>query len=169
MRPSIVIAALVWSPALTAAASPPHCGLPAASAIPVADDPTEATPTPSPPPPFAAARPLPAALAALPFVRHVAAAGAVVSDLGASHGMRAIAARSGDQFMVFQVTPDGQAAVSGATVELAPAQLATIASGNITDLGEQHVLQGFFVGLAPSPACGPQIEAVMQVDLGKER
>jgi hypothetical protein len=24
-------------------------------------------------------------------------------------------------------------------------------------------------GLAPSPACGPQIEAVMQVDIGKER
>jgi hypothetical protein len=145
MRPSIVIAALVWSPALTAAASPPHCGLPAPSAIPVADDPTEATPTPSPPPPFAAARPLPAALSSLPFVQHVAAAGAVVSDLGASHGMRAIAARNGDQFMLFQVTPDGQAAVSGATVELAPAQLESIASGNITDLGVWHGLQGFFV------------------------
>jgi hypothetical protein len=78
-------------------------------------------------------------------VQHVAAAGAVVSDLGASHGMRAIAARSGDQFMLFQVTPDGQAAVSGATVELAPAQLESIASGNITDLGVQHGLQGFFV------------------------
>ncbi len=24
-------------------------------------------------------------------------------------------------------------------------------------------------GLAPSPACGPQIEAVMQVDIGQER
>ena len=47
--------------------------------------------------------------------------------------------------MLFQVTPDGQAAVSGATVELAPAQLELIASGNITDLGEQHGLQGFFV------------------------
>ena len=79
-------------------------------------------------------------------MQHVAAAGAVVSDLGASHGMRAIAARSGDQFMLFQVTPDGQAAVSGAeTVELAPAQLKSIASGNITDLGVQHKLQGFFV------------------------
>ena len=54
----------------------------------------------------------------MPFVQHVACAGAVVTDLGESHGMRAIAARSGDQFMLFQVTPDGQAAVSGAPVEL---------------------------------------------------
>jgi thiol:disulfide interchange protein DsbG len=81
----------------------------------------------------------------MPFVQHVASAGAVVRDLGSSHGMRAIAARSGDQFMLFQVTPDGQAAVSGATVELLPAQLETIASGNITGLGVQHGLQGFFV------------------------
>jgi hypothetical protein len=81
----------------------------------------------------------------MPFVQHVASAGAVVSDLGSSHGMRAIAARNGDQFMLFQVTPDGQAAVSGATVELAPAQLETIASGNITDLGVRHGLQGFLV------------------------
>jgi thiol:disulfide interchange protein DsbG len=63
--------------------------------------------------------------------------------------MRAIAARSGDQFMLFQVTPDGQAAVSGATVELTPAQLETIASGDITDLGVQHGLQGFFVRSGP--------------------
>jgi thiol:disulfide interchange protein DsbG len=63
--------------------------------------------------------------------------------------MRAIAARSGDQFMLFQVSPDGQAAVSGATVELTTAQLETIASGNITDLGVQHGLQGFFVRSGP--------------------
>jgi hypothetical protein len=63
--------------------------------------------------------------------------------------MRAIAARSGDQFMLFQVAPDGQAAVSGATVELTPALLETIASGNITDLGVQHGLHGFFVRSGP--------------------
>jgi hypothetical protein len=57
------------------------------------------------------------------FVQHVASAGAVVTDLGEAHGMRVIAARSGDQFMLFQVTSDGQAAVSGAPVELTPVQL----------------------------------------------
>jgi hypothetical protein len=72
-----------------------------------------------------------------------------VTDLGQSHGVRAIAARSGDQFMLFQVAPDGGAAVSGATVELTPAQLETIASGNVTDLGVQHGLRGFFVRSGP--------------------
>jgi len=148
MRPLIVMAALVWSPAL--GASPPVCTLPAPGAIPIADHLVEEPAKPSPP--LAAAdvpSPLPEALASMLFVQHVASAGAVVRDLGSSHGMRAIATRSGDQFMLFQVTPDGQAAVSGATVELAPAQLETIASGNITDLGVQHGLQGFFVRSGP--------------------
>jgi thiol:disulfide interchange protein DsbG len=73
---------------------------------------------------------LPAALAVLPFVQHVASAGAVISDFGASHGLRAIAARNGDQFMIFQITPDGQAAVSGALTDLTAAQLtAAVRSG----------------------------------------
>jgi len=148
MRLLIVMAALVWSPAL--AASPPLCTLPAPGTIPLADHLAEEPAKPSPPPTSAdVPSPLPEALASMPFVQHVASAGAVVSDLGSSHGMRAIAARNGDQFMLFQVTPDGQAAVSGATVELAPAQLETIASGNITDLGVQHGLQGFFVRSGP--------------------
>jgi len=51
--------------------------------------------------------------------------------------------------MLFEVIPDGQAAVSGATVELTPDQLETIASGNITDLGVEHGLQSFFVCSGP--------------------
>jgi thiol:disulfide interchange protein DsbG len=148
MRSLIVMAALAWSPAL--AASPPLCTLPAPGAIPIADDLAEEPAKPSPPAALAdTPSPLPEALASMPFVQHVASAGAVVRDLGFSHEMRAIAARSGDQFMLFQVTPDGQAAVSGATIELAPPQLETIASGNITDLGVQHGLPGFFVRSGP--------------------
>ncbi|MGH7211195.1 MAG: hypothetical protein ACREF1_06995, partial [Acetobacteraceae bacterium] len=85
------------------------------------------------------------ALAVIPFVQHVASAGAVVSDLGLSHGLRAIAARADDQFMIFQITEDGQAAVSGAMTDLTSAQLAAVASGNITELGTQHGLRGLFV------------------------
>jgi thiol:disulfide interchange protein DsbG len=155
MRSLIVIAALAWwSPAL--AASPPLCTLPAPSAIPVADNQVE-PPTfaprvqPSSPPTtsLAARAGLPDGVASIPFVQHVASAGAVVTDLGESHGMRAVAARSGDQFMLFEVTADGQAAVSGVTVELTPAQLETIASGNIMDLGVEHGLPGFFVRSGP--------------------
>jgi hypothetical protein len=89
--------------------------------------------------------PLPAALANIPFATHVASSGATLIDLGASHGLHAIGARSGDQFMLFDVTPDGAAAVSGAPVELSVAQLQSIAAGNITELGVQHGLPGFFV------------------------
>jgi hypothetical protein len=85
----------------------------------------------------------------MPFVQHVASAGAGVTDLGEAHGMRAIAARSGAQFMLFQVTSDGQAGVSGAPVELTPAQLEAIASGYITSLEVRHGLSGFFVRNGP--------------------
>jgi thiol:disulfide interchange protein DsbG len=47
--------------------------------------------------------------------------------------------------MVFQVTPDGDAAVSGAITDLTPLQMQTIAAGNITDLGTQHGLDTLFV------------------------
>ena len=150
MRPLIVMATLAWSPAL--AAAPPLCALPAPGAIPVADSHAEATTSAQPTEPArssAAPSRLPEALASMPFVQHVASAGAAVTDLGEAHGMCAIAARSGDQFMLFQVTSDGQAAVSGAPVELTPAQLETIASGNITGLDIQHGLSGYFVRSGP--------------------
>lgn len=88
---------------------------------------------------------LPPALAALPFLRHVAASGAVLHDLGEAHGMRSVAARSGDEFMLFQVGPGGAAAVAGAISLLSPSQLAAIAPGGVVELGEQHGLRGLFV------------------------
>jgi thiol:disulfide interchange protein DsbG len=138
------------------AASPPLCALP--GAVPIAGQKVAAPPEPpeavkpaTPPAPASASipRPLPAALAALRFVRHVAAAGAAVTDLGQAHGMRSIAAHTGDEFMLFQVTTDGEAAVSGAMVELTPEQLTRIAGSNITDLGVHHGLPGFFVRSGP--------------------
>jgi len=124
MRFFMVMAALSWSPAL--AAPPPLCTLPAPIVIPVANGEAE-------PPTFAAQRPLPDNLAWIPFVQHVASAGAAVTDLGQSHGMHAVAARTGDLFMLFEVTPDGQAGVSGVPVELTrlrPWWLAAAKPGN---------------------------------------
>jgi thiol:disulfide interchange protein DsbG len=152
MRSFMVMAALCCSPAL---AAPPLCTLPAPIAITVADSEAE-------PPTLAAPRPLPDILASSPFVQHVASAGAAVTDLGQSHGMRAFAAHSGDQFMLFEVAPDGQAGISGVTVELTPAQLKTIAGNNITDLGVAHALSGLFV------RSGPQFQ-VFYVTPDKER
>jgi hypothetical protein len=47
--------------------------------------------------------------------------------------------------MLFDVTPDGSAAVSGIPIEMTLAQLKTIAVGNITDIGSVHGLEGYFV------------------------
>ena len=153
MRPLILfIALLVSSPALAATA--PLCAFPTAGSMPMADNHyAETIPAqigkPSPPAASAAAHTLPEALASLPFVRHVAAAGASVTDLGQAHGMATVAARSGTRLMVFEVAPDGQVGIAGAIVELAPSQLETIARGNITDLGTEHGLAGFFVRSGP--------------------
>ncbi|HKM63266.1 MAG TPA: hypothetical protein VJY39_12335, partial [Acidisphaera sp.] len=76
-------------------------------------------------------------------------AGAAVEDFGTSHGMHLMAARGGDEFMVFEIAPDGAAAVAGAAVELTVDQLKTVAAGKIIDLGEQHGLRGFFVRSGP--------------------
>ncbi len=148
MRPLLVLALFVASPALAAA---PQCSLPGPTPIAVADHETHAVP----PVPQAGAHEqavvagpaaqLPAALAVLPFVQHVASAGAVISDFGWSHGLRSIAARNGDQFMIFQITPDGEAAVSGALTDLTAAQLTAAANGNVTPLSPQHGLDGVFV------------------------
>ncbi len=148
MRPLLVLALLGASPALAAA---PQCSLPGPTPIAVADHENHVVP-PIPKTdaqePAAAARPaaqLPESLAVVPFVQHVASAGAVISDFGASHGLRSIAARNGDQFMIFQITPDGQAAVSGALTDLTAAQLTAAANGNVTPLSPQHGLDGVFV------------------------
>jgi hypothetical protein len=142
MRPFILFIALLVSPPALAATAP-LCAIAAAGPMPVADNRrVESTPAqlgkPSRPAASAATHPLPEALASLPFVLHVTAAGAGVIDLGQAHGMLTVAARSETRFMVFEVTPDGQVGIAGAIVELAPAQLETIASGNIIDLGVEH-------------------------------
>ncbi len=149
MRPLLILSLIGITPALAAPA--PQCALP--SPTPVADVSPQEPAKPFGQPAGAAvvkashepATPLPDALTSIPFIRHVASAGATISDFGMSHGMRSIAARNGDQFMVFQITPDGQAAVSGALTELTAAQLTTAANGNVTPLAAKHGLDGLFV------------------------
>ncbi len=166
MRSLIVVAALAASPAF-AAPPPPLCALPGAAASPVANQPP--LPVSGQPHPASAApdrpspaTPLPDALSKLSFARHIAGAGASVSDLGSAHGLRSMAARSGDRFMVFQVTQDGDAGVSGAMTDLTPSQLATFASGDTIDLGTEHGLDALFV------RSGPQFQ-VFYVSPDKER
>jgi thiol:disulfide interchange protein DsbG len=123
------------------AAANPHC----AAAGPIAfSGPTTLGPRSVSAPPNLAA-PVPPTLSGTPFVIHIASAGAAITDLGVANGMHQIAARSGNQFMLFDVAPDGNAAVSGVPIEMTVAQLKAVAAGNITDIGAVHGLEGFFV------------------------
>jgi hypothetical protein len=78
-------------------------------------------------------------------VKHIASAGAAVTDLGTADGMHEIAARAGNQFMLFDIAPDGTAAVSGVPIELSVTQLKEVAAADITDIGQIHGLETYFV------------------------
>jgi thiol:disulfide interchange protein DsbG len=86
-----------------------------------------------------------AEVATIPVLQHVTSAGATVNDLGSDHGVRAVVARHGSEFMILTVAPDGQAAVSGLSADLSVGQLLQIAKGYVTELGTVHGLRGLFV------------------------
>ncbi len=81
----------------------------------------------------------------VPALKHLASSGASLADLGMAHGLRSVLARKGDQFLVVQVTPDGEAVVAGLLSDLSLARLEAIADGQITPLGTAHGLRGYFV------------------------
>ena len=78
-------------------------------------------------------------------LEHVVAAGARLAEAGTSHGLRAVIAHYDGQFMRLYLSPDGQAVVAGLMAELSPADLLTMAPGQVTELGTLHGLQGIFV------------------------
>ena len=144
-------------PAETAIAvpAPVHVGAaPAAPASVSAQAPMAAPASPSPPAPSptrplapepGSAAPSTATIDKVPVLAHIAAAGAQLTDLGTSHGMRTVFARNGDELMVLEVAPDGQAAVAGLMADLSAAQLLTEAGSSATELGVRHGLRTLFV------------------------
>ena len=81
----------------------------------------------------------------VPVLKHIAATGAQLLDLGEAHGLRSVSARSGDQFMILQIAPDGQAVVGGPQLDLPVDKLMTLASGQVKELGETHGLRGLYL------------------------
>ena len=161
MRWTLGLLALLATPAY---AANPVCALsgPAAMASSGSIPKTAAEPSPASPLVNKGARTaLPTGVADLPFAKHVASAGADVASFGPVHGLSMIAAKSGDQFMIFEVTPDGQAGVSGVPIDLTLAQLQSVAGGNITAVGPEHGLQGYFV------RSGPQFQVFYETPDGK--
>ena len=82
---------------------------------------------------------------AVPALAHIAAAGATLSDLGTSHGLRAVYARNGGQVMVFEVTPDREATVAGLMTDLSVEQLKAIGGADVTELSPLHGLRALFL------------------------
>ena len=153
MHRILLSATILTNTCLSAQAAAPLCALPSAKppvvtiAAPGRTEPSRAAPFPAAPQalPVGPAASAPLALSSLPFLRHVEASGAKLVDLGESHGLHRVAAQTGDQFMVFEVLPDGSAAVSGPPVELSPAEIAKVAGQGVTDLGTSHGFKGYFV------------------------
>jgi thiol:disulfide interchange protein DsbG len=99
--------------------------------------------------PAATASKTPSDLKAIPVFAHIAAAGATLSDLGTSHGLRTISARNGAQVMVFQLSPDGQATVAGLMTDLSVDQLRAIGGKDLVELPPQHGLRALFLHNGP--------------------
>jgi thiol:disulfide interchange protein DsbG len=82
---------------------------------------------------------------AVPVLKHIASTGAQLLELGDAHGLRSVSARSGEQFMILQITPDGEAVVGGPQLDLPVDKLMTLASGQVRELGETHGLRGLYL------------------------
>src|ERR1700677_45408 len=82
---------------------------------------------------------------AVPVLKHIASTGAQLLELGDAHGLRSVSARSGEQFMILQITPDGEAVVGGPQLDLPVDKLMTLASGQVKELGETHGLRGLYL------------------------
>lgn len=161
MRWTLGLLALLATPAY---AANPVCALSGSAAMASSGSIPKTAAEPSPASPLVnkgARTALPTGVADLPFAKHVASAGADVASFGPVHGLSMIAAKSGDQFMIFEVTPDGQAGVSGVPIDLTLAQLQSAAGGNITAVGPEHGLQGYFV------RSGPQFQVFYETPDGK--
>jgi thiol:disulfide interchange protein DsbG len=85
----------------------------------------------------------------VPVLKHIASTGAQLLELGEAHGLRSVSARSGAQFMILQIAPDGQAAVGGPQLDLPVDKLMTLASGQVKELGDSHGLRGLYLRNGP--------------------
>ena len=81
----------------------------------------------------------------VPVLRHIAASGASIQELGARDGLQMVVARSGAEFMLLSVAPSGEAMVAGIPADLSVARLREVAGTGVTELGDRHGLHGFLV------------------------
>ena len=161
MRTVLFLIALSVAPGVNAAAAslqPPNCAL--GGTLPIKGVATGNTAEKQPAPPSVlveAATPKQTAgptagllsetpdIDQVPVLKHISETGAKIFDLGTSHGLRGVLARLGEEFMLLEVAPDGQAVVAGLQSELSVSALLSIAGSQVTELGSAHGLRGIFV------------------------
>ena len=153
MRSILLLASVLLPPAMALAA--PQCALPSPPAKAVAvvsAAPVDRRMAPPAMPPTAAAAPVSplvtitsAEASKVPALDHIAQSGAHLIDLGVAHGLHTVFARHGDQFMLLEVTPDGQAVVAGLPSDMSVAQILAVAGAHVTKLGTVHGLRALFV------------------------
>jgi thiol:disulfide interchange protein DsbG len=78
-----------------------------------------------------------------PIITHIIQTGAQIVNLGEAHGLQMILARADNQFMFFQLAPDGAAAVSGLQAALSVKQLHQAVPDQLTELEPAHGLKAF--------------------------
>lgn len=83
--------------------------------------------------------------AVIPVLAHIRDAGSDLEALGSQHGMAIYAAHSADHFMVFNVTPDEQAILSGLEMQVSLAKLLSMSGSRIQEIGTAHGLRTFFL------------------------
>jgi thiol:disulfide interchange protein DsbG len=161
MRTVLFLIALSVAPGEHAAAAslqPPNCALGVTGPIKVAANGSATAPEqPGPSKLDEAARPKQNAgptagllseapdIDQVPVLKHISETGAKIFDLGTSHGLRGVLARLGEEFMLLEVAPDGQAVVAGLQSELSVSKILSIAGSQVTELGSAHGLRGIFV------------------------
>ena len=64
-------------------------------------------------------------------------------------GSVASAPEAAQQFMILQISPDGEAVVGGPQLDLPVDKLMTLASGQVKELGETHGLRGLYLRNGP--------------------
>ena len=150
MRSVLLLACVLLLPAMALAA--PQCALSSPSAnfvAAISADPVDSRTLPPATPADVPAAPLvtitPTEASKVPALDHIAQSGAELIDLGVAHGLDKVFARHGDQFMLLEVTPDGQAVVAGLPSDMSVAEVLAVAGTHVTELGTVHGLRGLFV------------------------
>jgi thiol:disulfide interchange protein DsbG len=82
-------------------------------------------------------------------VAHIKKSGAQVNYLGFAHGLHRLSASSNNQFMLFQLSPDGAAVVAGLASDITVDNLKSISGAHLSPLGELHGLAGYYLQNGP--------------------